>query len=37
MNDAKYIERLIGDIINIEFYFRKDDLITQIQRKKTNL
>jgi len=34
INDVKYLEKIMKDIINIDFYFRKDDLINQLQRKK---
>jgi hypothetical protein len=33
MNNPEYIEKLMQEIINIDFYFRKDDLITQLQIK----
>jgi len=36
MNDAKYIEKLMRDIINIDFFFRKEDLLNQIRRKSMN-
>ena len=34
LNNPEYLEKILRDIVNIELYFRKDDLITQIQRKK---
>jgi hypothetical protein len=34
LNNSDYLEKILRDIVNIELYFRKDDLITQIQRKK---
>jgi hypothetical protein len=33
MNNPEYIEKLMQEIVNIDFYFRKDDLITQLQTK----
>jgi hypothetical protein len=33
MNNPEYIEKLMQEIINIDFYFRKDDLITKLQTK----
>jgi hypothetical protein len=33
MKNPEYVEKLMGDIVNIELYFRKDDLITQLHKK----
>jgi hypothetical protein len=34
MKNPEYFEKLTQEIINIELYFRKNDLITDLQRKK---
>ena len=31
LNNPEYLEKILRDIVNIELYFRKDDLITQMQ------
>jgi hypothetical protein len=31
LNNPEYLEKILLDIVNIELYFRKDDLITQMQ------
>ena len=36
MDNPEYIEKLMQEIINIDFYFRKDDLVTQLQIKNKN-
>jgi len=34
MNNPEYLNQLIKDVENIDLYFRKDDLINHLQRKK---